>query len=56
MLRFFKRIFFLNPDSSEKLKKDYITLEKMQLITYDALWCLKENDALIYLEEIGEGG
>ncbi|KUO50637.1 MAG: hypothetical protein APF76_08295 [Desulfitibacter sp. BRH_c19] len=47
---------FSNPDISKKLKCDYISLKKMHLITYDGLWCLKENDALLLLEEQGTGG
>ena len=47
---------FSNPDVFRNLKYDYISFKKMQLITYDGLWCLKENDALLLLEERGTGG
>lgn len=54
MFRLFN--LFSGPDLKKKLKSDYIALKQMHYITYDGLWCLKENDALLLLEEHGIGG
>ncbi|MEW6621743.1 MAG: hypothetical protein AB1420_01180 [Bacillota bacterium] len=48
--------WFSPPDLSKRLKEDYLLLEKIYIVNYDALWCLKENDALLCLEENGVGG
>lgn len=47
---------FFAPDISTRLKKDYLQLQKLDLVYYDGLWCLKENDCLLLLEEKGIGG
>lgn len=54
MFRLFN--IFSSSDYKKKLKSDYIALKQMQFITYDGLWCLMENDALLLLEEHGTGG
>lgn len=48
--------WFTTPDLSSRLKADYLLLKKIHIINYDGLWCLRENDCLLALEEKGTGG